>query len=144
MAPILARQGKGRRYNHHCRMCKGAVKQGCLDKYHIVECEECTEVFSSFSKTGCNDHTYADGYNLSAKKVKSGLPADHRTPLELQQEAANRAERTRKARVAEAEQTSQERDIMDKNGNNGKQGKNGTNGKNGKNGKQDRRRGSQH
>jgi hypothetical protein len=99
---VLACVGKGRKYNHHCRTCKGAVKPGCYDKCHVGCCEECGMVFQSYSKTGCNDHTFSNGYNLSVKKVKSGLPADHRTPLELELEAANRAERTRKAKAAEA------------------------------------------
>ncbi|KAF9729280.1 hypothetical protein PMIN06_010876 [Paraphaeosphaeria minitans] len=52
-----------------------------------------------------------DGYNLSAKKVKSGLPADHRTPFELQLEAAIRAERERRAKAAQANPTGQETDT---------------------------------
>ncbi|KAL1599865.1 hypothetical protein SLS60_007670 [Paraconiothyrium brasiliense] len=60
-------------------------------------------------KTGCNDHTYANGYNLSAKKVKSGLPAHHRTEFERQQEANIIAEHMREAEAAtEAKGAAQE------------------------------------
>jgi hypothetical protein len=113
---IFACKGKDKTYNHHCRTCKGAVKPGCYEKYHVACCEECNRVFQSFSKTGCNDHTYANGYNLSVKKVKSGLPADHRTPSELQQEAANRAERTRKTNAAEARMVAEKEIAAGKSG----------------------------
>jgi hypothetical protein len=42
---------------------------------------------TSASKSGCSYHGYADGYNLGVKKLKSGLPEDHRIEYELQLEA---------------------------------------------------------
>ncbi|OAG00895.1 uncharacterized protein CC84DRAFT_269242 [Paraphaeosphaeria sporulosa] len=103
MARFARAEGANNDYNHHCRTCKGAVTTRCFEKYHIYHCEECGTVFQSFSKSGCNYHTYADGYNLKVKKVKSGLPEHHRTPFELQLEATIRAERER--RGAEATRT---------------------------------------
>ncbi|KAJ4354297.1 uncharacterized protein N0V89_006031 [Didymosphaeria variabile] len=91
---------------------------------------------SSFSKTGCNDHTYANGYNLSAKKVKSGLPADHRTEFERQQEANIIAERVREAEdAAEAIRAAQEQAAKK---NKGQKGEKDTRKEKGK------RRGNQH
>lgn len=89
-------------YKHHCRICQGAVTRRCLRQSHVSYCEECRRIFQTFSKTGCNEHTYSAGYNLSVKKLKSGLPADHRTDMERQQEADIVATRIRRRDAATA------------------------------------------
>lgn len=97
-------------YGHHCRTCRGAATPQCMKKYHLDPCEECGIVFQFFSKTGCNTHTYADGYNLKVKKVKCGLPEDQRTLFELQLEERIRGRKAEEATraAAAAEQAAQQ------------------------------------